>query len=516
MAEQHETAQLSLSDYAGLIRRRFKILGAFTIGAALLALAYLAVASPGYVATSRLELSPVSENPFSQDVSSSAKVYSATEKTVVKSNEVATLASLRMSPKIEPSEMVGATTVDILPDTLTLDISYTAASADRARAGADAMALSYIEYRQRQAEDIVAASVKRYDQQIAALDKLADPLRAQLSKATVDSGEFRQLELQLNSIQDTKAQMLLDRSNRLLIDTSPATLVSKAETPSSTAGLSPSMLLIGMLALGLTAGFAVAVVRDRTDPRLRGQDDLASVVGSAPINFIESDEDSAPREDKEWFGEWYGKAASRYAPGVMVAHNPSGAEAESYRRVALRLRSATGEPLRYVLVTSSGSAPAEEVASNLAVTLGRDGRRVLLIWSNLREDTMPTYFAVGRGPGLGEVLSGRVRLQEAIMEIPGCQGLYLLPVGSREDARDQIFRFAQVKETLDDPKVSPFDAIILIAPSPNRYADALALAPQVDGVLIAVDTTDSDRRDLTGAVESLQSINATISGVVAL
>ena len=137
MAEQHETAQLSLSDYAGLIRRRFKILGAFTIGAALLALAYLAVASPGYVATSRLELSPVSENPFSQDVSSSAKVYSATEKTVVKSNEVATLASIRMSPKIEPSEMVGATTVDILPDTLTLDISYTAASADRARARAD-------------------------------------------------------------------------------------------------------------------------------------------------------------------------------------------------------------------------------------------------------------------------------------------------------------------------------------------------------------------------------------------
>lgn len=102
------------------------------------------------------------------------------------------------------------------------------------------------------------------------------------------------------------------------------------------------------------------------------------------------------------------------------------------------------------------------------------------------------------------------------MEIPGCQGLYLLPVGSREDARDQIFRFGQVKETLDDPKVSPFDAIILIAPSPNKYADALALAPQVDGVLIAVDTTDSDRRDLTAAVESLQSINAQISGVVAL
>lgn len=172
--------------------------------------------------------------------------------------------------------------------------------------------------------------------------------------------------------------------------------------------------------------------------------------------------------------------------------------------------------MRYVLVTSSGAAPAEEVAANLAVTLGRDGRRVLLIWSNLREDTMPAYFAVGRGPGLGEVLTGRVKMQEAIMEIPGCQGLYLLPVGSREDAREQIFRFGQVKDALDDPKLSPFDVIILVAPSPNRYADALALAPQVDGVLVAVDTSDSDRRDLASAVESLQSINAPISGVVAL
>ena len=515
MADQ-ESSQMSVADYVGLFRRRGKIIAAFTAAGALLAAAYLVIASPGYIATARLELSPISENPFTTDVSSSAKVYAANEKAVVKSREVATLASLRMSPKVEPTAMISATMVDILPDSLTLDVSYNAASADKARSGADAMSQSYIEYRQRQADDVVAAGTKRFDQQIAELDKLADPLRAQLAKAPPDSGEFRQLELQLNSIQDTEAQLLLDRSKRLLINTSPATLVSKAETPTSTAGLPPSVVLVGMIALGLTAGFAVALIRDRTDPKLRGQDDLASVVGSAPINFIESDEDSAVSEDREWFGEWYGKSASRYAPGVIVAHNPSGAEAESYRRVALRLRSPGGDPLRYVLVTSSGSAPAEEVASNLAVTLGRDGRRVLLIWSNLREDTIASYFAVGRGPGLGEVLSGRVRLQEAIMEIPGCQGLYLLPVGSREDARDQIFRFGQVKETLDDPKVSPFDAIILIAPSPNKYADALALAPQVDGVLIAVDTTDSDRRDLTAAVESLQSINAQISVVVAL
>ena len=51
-----------------------------------------------------------------------------------------------------------------------------------------------------------------------------------------------------------------------------------------------------MIALGLTAGFAVALIRDRTDPKLRDQNDLASVVGSAPINFIESDEEPVEGE----------------------------------------------------------------------------------------------------------------------------------------------------------------------------------------------------------------------------
>lgn len=516
MAEENEPTQLSLADYAGLIRRRGAIIGAFTAGALVLGLLYLLVADPGYVASTRLELTPVRADSFTAEQPASAKVYASTERTVIKSLEVASLASANVVPKMSPSDMVAATAVENPTDTLTLDVSFTADSADQARAGADAMAQAYIDFRQQTAEATVTSSTKRYDAQIAELEKAAKPIREALSKADPDSGEARQLTAQLDSIGATQADLTTQRANYQVIDTSPAVIVSKAETPTSTAGLSSEVVLLGMLALGISLGLVVAVIRDRTDPRLRGTDDLASVVGTAPINFIEADGTTAVATDQEWFGEWYGKSASRYAPGVVVAHNPSGPEAESYRRVALRLRNADGQALRYVLVTSSGTAPAEEVASNLAVTLGRDGRRVLLIWSNLREDTIPAYFAVGRGPGLGEVLAGRVRMQEAIMEIPGCQGLYLLPVGSREEARDQIFKFASVKETLDDPRISPFDAIILIAPSPNKYADALVLAPQVDGVLVAVDTTDSDRRDLADAVDSLRSINAPIAGVVAL
>jgi Mrp family chromosome partitioning ATPase len=275
------------------------------------------------------------------------------------------------------------------------------------------------------------------------------------------------------------------------------------------------VVLVGVVAAALVVGFLVALIRDRTDPRVHSSQDIQELVGATPVNVITTDDD-ADDDNKEWFGEWYGRAASRHAPGVEVAGNGNGAEAESYRRLALRLGGWEGPGPRFLLVTSAGSAPAEEVAANLAVTLGREGSRVLLIWSNLRQDTLGAYFSVPRGPGLGEVLANTARLEDAVLEIPGCQGLYLLPVGSRAEARDQLFRFSGLKDALTDPNGVAFDQVVLIAPSPTDYADALALAPQVDGVLVTVESESADRKELTATVESLRSINAHLSGVVAL
>ncbi|MEZ5372572.1 MAG: CpsD/CapB family tyrosine-protein kinase [Microthrixaceae bacterium] len=247
--------------------------------------------------------------------------------------------------------------------------------------------------------------------------------------------------------------------------------------------------------------------------KVRSSQDLQDLVGSTPVNVITTDA-SDDDEGKEWFGEWYGRAASRHARrrGRRQRQRRRGRELPPPRPSPGRMEAGATVPAGHV----GRLGPAEEVAANLAVTLGREGGRVLLIWSNLREDTLGSYFSVPRGPGLGEVLANKATLEDAVLEIPGCQGLYLLPVGSREEARDQLFRFSGLKDALTDPNGATFDQIVLIAPSPTDYADALALAPQVDGVLVTIESESADRKELTATVESLRSINAHLTGVVAL
>ena len=510
----------TLADYLGLIRRRFVIIALAGVMGALVGLAYLAKAEPGYESTARVVLEQVPDSPGISGVGggiSPATTLTATQRSILRSDEVAQRAADRLGDGATAEQLRDYAAVEILPDSLTMDVSYQADDPAIAQAGAQALVDSYLELRTEQEEarrsEVVGGLVAQLDD----LNEARDATSKQLEDVDPDETPTTEtvLAAQLNSQFAEELKLKTELTAWQSLDTTPGNVVSPASLPEDSTSLGAPVVLIGAIAAALAAGFVVALVRDRTDPKVRSSQDLQDLVGSTPVNVITTDA-SDDDEGKEWFGEWYGRAASRHAPGVEVAGNGNGAEAESYRRLALRLGGWEGPGPRFLLVTSAGSAPAEEVAANLAVTLGREGGRVLLIWSNLREDTLGSYFSVPRGPGLGEVLANKATLEDAVLEIPGCQGLYLLPVGSREEARDQLFRFSGLKDALTDPNGATFDQIVLIAPSPTDYADALALAPQVDGVLVTIESESADRKELTATVESLRSINAHLTGVVAL
>ncbi|MEZ5382692.1 MAG: Wzz/FepE/Etk N-terminal domain-containing protein [Microthrixaceae bacterium] len=510
----------TLADYLGLIRRRFLIIALAGALGALLGLAYLAKAEPGYDSTARLVLEQVPESPGVSTAGggiSPATTLTATQKSILRSDEVAKRAADRLGDDVEVAMLRDHSSVDVLPDSLALDVTYRADDPVAARDGAQALVDSYLELRQEAEESRRSDVVSELEQQADALNDViaATSRRLQAADPADDPTTVTVLTAELSEQLTERGKLRADLAAWKSLDTTPGTVVSPASLPTDSSSLGAPIVLIGAIAAALVAGFVIALIRDRTDPKVRSSQDLQELVGSTPVNVI-TVEDSEADENQEWFGEWYGRAASRHAPGVEVAANGNGSEAESYRRLALRLTGPDGATPRFVLVTAAGGAPPEEVAANLAVTLGREGRRVLLIWSNLREDTLASYFSVPRGPGLGEVLANKAKLEDAVLEIPGCQGLFLLPVGSREEARDQLFRFSGLKDALADPTTVGFDQILLIAPSPTEYADALALAPQVDGVLVAIESASADRKELTATLDSLRSINAHLAGVVAL
>ena len=317
------------------------------------------------------------------------------------------------------------------------------------------------------------------------------------------------LNARLTSQLAQQSKTLADLSAWEALDVTPGYVVTPASLPDASGAVTAGVVLIGAVAVATILGFLVALVYDSVDPKLRSAQDLQQVVHPSPIDMIADQNGGAggPRA-------WLGRSHRGRSPGeISQVGSP---EAENYRRLALRLDGGPGPWPRYLLVTSAGANLAEEVAANLSVALGREGARTLLIWSNPRDDTLDAYFSVPPGPGLGEVLAESVKIEDAVLEIPGCPGLSLLPVGSRDEAREGLHRFSSLKKALADPDRVHFDEVVMIAPSATEFADALALAPQADGVLVAAELRLTDRNALAATLEGLRLVDAHLAGVVVL
>ena len=109
--------------------------------------------------------------------------------------------------------------------------------------------------------------------------------------------------------------------------------------------------------------------------------------------------------------------------------NPDSLVAEAYRGLRARLvQAVTYRNAKILLVTSPGWEDKSTVAANLAVTLARSFRGVVLVCADPRWGRAHELFSLGQGDGPGGFLEGRTSLEGALQvtEVPG---LRLLPPG---------------------------------------------------------------------------------------
>lgn len=510
----HGNDALTFADVLSLIRRRFGIVLLAGVLGAVAGAAYLVRAHPVYESTARLVLDPVSESPdvpAAMGGGTGAVTLTATQKSILRSDEVTGRAAEQLGDGTTATALRDASSVEVVPDSLTLDVTCTGTDPAQGQARAQALVESYLEVRADQEGSRKSSKVDSLTEQRGSLDKAIETTSAQLKKIDPQANPATEtvLAARLNAQLAQQGTVQAELSSWQSLDTTAGHVVTPATRPENSNGPGIPVVLIGAVAAAMVIGFAVALVYDSADPNLRNAQDLEQVARSTPVNVI-ADPDGGDRAVRKWFA----RAFNGHVPEALG--QADGPEAESYRRLALRLGGWPGPRPRYLLVTSVGTDLAEEVAVNLSVALGREGTRVLLVWSNPRGDTLDAYFSVPPGPGLGEVLAESVKLEDAVLEIPGCQGLSLLPVGSRKEAREELFRFSVLKEALADPDRVHFDQVVLIAASSADYADALTLASQVDGVLVAAELGSTGRDALTATLEGLRSVDAHLDGVVAL
>ncbi len=136
-----------------------------------------------------------------------------------------------------------------------------------------------------------------------------------------------------------------------------------------------------------------------------------------------------------------------------------------------------------VLVASAeADAGRTTVAANLAISLARDGARVLLVDADLRNPSLHEHFGLINRAGLAEILSGEASIED-VVQATGVEGLLFIGAGQPPVNPVRLFRSERMEELLDEVGKGA-DFLVLDSPSGGTFGDALVLAEKVQNVVL--------------------------------
>jgi len=204
--------------------------------------------------------------------------------------------------------------------------------------------------------------------------------------------------------------------------------------------------------------------------------------------------------------------ASRSAmrPGSPIAMQLS----ESIDNVrATLMHDSTSRSRQVVLVTSPATMEGTTtVASHLALSFTRAGRRTLLIDGDLREPALHKLFGMPVEDGFSEVLRSEIDIADAIRPT-NTEGLWLLPAGLCD--MDVIHALATDQlQPIFEKLRAEFDFIVIDAPPVLGLADTLSMGQHVDGVILTVLRDHSEVRKIYQATELLRDLGIRLLGSV--
>ena len=168
----------------------------------------------------------------------------------------------------------------------------------------------------------------------------------------------------------------------------------------------------------------------------------------------------------------------------------------------------------HTLVISSAT-PGEgksTVTVNLAVSLAKTGKQVLLVDADMRKPTVHLHFGIPNRCGLSTVLLRRCGLDQALQTLPQFPGLTVLTSGSTPSNSSELLHVG-LSELLDSLR-QRFDIILFDCPPVMGIADTLAIVNLVDLTLLTVLAGKTERQLVNGALRQLRNAHAQLSGII--
>jgi capsular exopolysaccharide synthesis family protein len=151
------------------------------------------------------------------------------------------------------------------------------------------------------------------------------------------------------------------------------------------------------------------------------------------------------------------------------------------------------------------------LATNLAISLAKAGRRVLLIDADLRKPDLHRIFAVPETPGFSEMIQGTADSQSAVRKTD-IENLDVVPAGLT------LGRPAEVLSRTETPQILAmfaelYDHVVFDTAPLLPVSDTHVLLGMVDGVICSFNA-DVDKETVAQMEEILRRSHATVIGSV--
>lgn len=290
----------------------------------------------------------------------------------------------------------------------------------------------------------------------------------------------------------------IDELESVSADKASPVKVTLVQSPTKAVKVGPSWLTNLVLAalLGLLAGTALALLRDRMDTKIRTREDVEladdeiTVLGAIPFDA------DAPNH-----------------PLILEA-DPGSTRAEAFRSVRTNLQFVdAAEHPRVIVVTSSLAGEGKTTTTaNLAFAIANSGSSVCLIEGDLRRPRLLEYLGMEGGVGLTDVLIGRVPLRDVVQRF-GNHHLMVLGSGATPPNPSELLGSEPMKAVLEDLR-GRFDYVIIDASPLLPVTDAAVLSTMVDGTVMISGAGIVNREQLVAALDSLDAVNANVLGLV--
>jgi capsular polysaccharide biosynthesis protein/Mrp family chromosome partitioning ATPase len=475
--------------FSGVVRRRWRLLVACSLLAVLLAAAYHQLRPPRFVSTASVLVAPIEAGDSAQPLNGQRQrgpLDLATEAQLVRSTAVAAAARSALGGSRSITELTAAVSTNVPEESSIIQISFEAGTAGEAQRGAEAFAAAYLAHRERTARS-------NLDEQIASLQRQIVKVREDLAAASaaVATAVPRSPEA---ALAHTSADLLTSQLSTLsrtlgalqASPTTPGRVITSASGTAAPSGPPLPVLLAGGALLGLLLGSSVALLRERTDRRVRTAADVGHLAGMPVVPLTDG---------------------GNLRPLALVEPYSS-TDGQSFRRLRNTLLSTLPTGGRLILVAGADQGYAtRRVGVNLAAALARSDCSVVFV----------DAYAEGAGdrgrpaepsPGLSEMLAGACRLRDAVRPVETVPNLWWIGAGRDCDGLTRQLQRRAAGSVMGGLKESCDFVVVHTAPA-TTSPDAQTVARWADAGIVVVEAGRTLGTQLTNSVSQFHEVGLT-------